>query len=168
MNAAVDGKELVRTYLEDVFSKGNVDAVDRYLDGDDFKRGVIDLVGVWRTAFSDFRIVVDRALADEDRVVTVEILSGTHDGVYASTLGPIDPTGRRVEWSRIAIRTIRDGRFVAGFFEEDEVGLLLQMGVLEKRDDRAAAHRSTAQTASTDQFRVRDALKPPDRGADTD
>jgi len=151
----VDGRALVRAYLEDVFSNGNVDAVDRYLDGDQFKRGVIELVGIWRTAFSDFRIVVDRAFADEDRVISVEILSGTHDGVYASTLGPIEPTGRRVEWSRIAIRTLRNGRFVAGFFEEDEIGLLLQMGVLEKRDNWAAAHRSTAQASSTDQFRVR-------------
>ena len=86
MSEPVDGKALVREYLEDVFTNGNVDAMDRYLAGDEFKAGVADLVRRWRTAFSDFRIVVDRAVAEGDRVVTVELLNGTHDGVYQSTL----------------------------------------------------------------------------------
>jgi predicted ester cyclase len=155
---SVDGKALVRAYLEDVFTNGNVAAMDRYLSGDAFKASVAVLVATWRRAFTDFRIVVDDALVDRDKVVTVEILSGTHDGVYDSTVGPIEPTGRTVRWSRIAIRTLEDGRFVKGFFEEDEVGLLLQMGALELVNARAAAHRSTAQTESTKCFRVMDAV----------
>lgn len=148
----VDGKALVRSYLDDVFSNGNVDAMDRYLAGDAFKQGVRELVAIWRTAFSDFRIEVDDALADRDRVVTVEILTGNHTGIYQSTIGPIAPTGNQVRWSRIAIRTLREGRFVAGFFEEDEVGLLQQLGALVSRDDRAAAHRPQGMDAAD--FRV--------------
>ena len=156
--AVVDGKALVRAYLEDVFTNGNVAAMDRYLAGDAFKASVADLVGTWRRAFSDFRIEVDDALADGDKVVSVEILSGTHDGIYESTIGPIEPTGRTVRWSRIAIRTLQNGRFVKGFFEEDEVGLLRQMGALELVNDRAAGHRSTAQTDGVKSFRVIDAV----------
>jgi predicted ester cyclase len=147
-----DGKALVRSYLDDVFSNGNVDAMDRYLAGDVFKQGVRDLVAIWRTAFSNFHIEVDDALADDDKVVTVEILTGTHSGIYQSTIGPIAPTNNQVRWSRIAIRTLRDGRFVAGFFEEDEVGLLQQLGALVSRDDWAAAHRP--QGTGTADFRV--------------
>ena len=149
---AVDGKALVRSYLDDVFSNGNVDAMDRYLAGDEFKQGVRELVAIWRTAFSNFRIEVDDALADADKVVTVEILTGTHSGIYQSSIGPIAPTGNQVRWSRIAIRTLRDGRFVAGFFEEDEVGLLQQLGALVSRDDWAAAHRPQGTDAAD--FRV--------------
>lgn len=156
--AAVDGKALVRAYLEDVFTNGNVAAIDRYLAGDTFKASVADLVATWRRAFSDFRIVVDDALADGDKVVTVEILSGIHDGIYESTIGPIEPTGRTIRWSRIAIRTLEQGRFVKGFFEEDEVGLLVQMQALTLDSDRAAAHRSTAQSAAPKSFRVIDAV----------
>ena len=76
------GKDLVRRYLEDDFSNGNVAAVDRYLSGDRFLEGVIDLVNRWRTAFSDFQLTVDAAIAEDDRVVTVEVLTGTHDGIY--------------------------------------------------------------------------------------
>jgi hypothetical protein len=36
-----------------------------------------------------------------------------------------------VRWSRIAIRRLDGDRFVDGSFEEDEVGLLEQLGVLD-------------------------------------
>lgn len=129
-SSVADGKTLVRRYLDDVFSGGNLAAMDEYLAGDEFKQGVAELVSRWRTAFSDFRLDVDDVVAEGDRVVTVEIMSGTHDGVYQSRIGPIDATGREVKWSRIAVRYLKDGRFVDGFWEEDDLGLLQQLGAL--------------------------------------
>jgi predicted ester cyclase len=102
-----------------------------YLAGEKFMAGVLELVTRWRTAFSDFHEEVDAVYADMDQVVTTSILTGTHDGILASRLGPIQPTGRSVRWSRIAIRRLDGDRFVDGYFEEDEVGLLLQLGVLD-------------------------------------
>ena len=125
-----DGKDLVGRYLEDVFSGGNLADIDRYLRGDSFMQGVAELVTRWRTAFSDFRITIDDVIVEAARVVTVEVMSGTHDGVYESRIGPIMPTGTKVSWSRISIRLLDGDRFVDGFFEEDEVGLLTQLGVL--------------------------------------
>lgn len=93
---AIDGKDLVRRYLEDVFTGGNLAAMDRYLRGETFMERVAGLVTLWRTAFSDFRITVDDVIAEGDRVVAIEVLSGTHDGVYESQLGPIAPTGAKV------------------------------------------------------------------------
>lgn len=127
----VDGKALVRRYLDDVFSGGNTGAADNYLRGDAFIARVAELVTRWRTAFPDFHIDVEDVIAEGDRVVSVESMSGTHDGVFESRVGPIAPTGRKVTWSRISIRTLERDRFVDGFFEEDEVGLLMQLGVLE-------------------------------------
>ena len=126
----VDGADLVRRYLEDVFSGGNLAAADRYLRGHAFIGRVAELVTRWRTAFPDFRITIDEVIVEADRVVAVEIMTGTHDGVYESRLGPIAPTGRKVSWSRISIRRLEGDRFVDGFFEEDEVGLLMQLGAL--------------------------------------
>jgi predicted ester cyclase len=126
----VDGKDLVRRYLHDVFTDGDLDAMDRYLRGDPFMQGVAALVTRWRTAFSDFQITVDDVITDGDRVVTVEIMSGTHDGNYESRMGPIAPTGKQVSWSRISIRLLDGDRFIDGFFEEDELGLLVQLGVV--------------------------------------
>jgi predicted ester cyclase len=140
----VDGKDLVRRYLDDVFSRGNVGAMDRYLRGDAFMARVADLVMRWRTAFPDFRITVDEVFVEDDRVVSVEILSGTHDGVYESGIGPIEPTGMAVSWSRISIRRLDGDRFVDGFFEEDEVGLLKQLGVLSDEGVAKGMHSPLA------------------------
>jgi predicted ester cyclase len=133
-----DGGELVRRYLDDVFSHGNVSAMDRYLRGEAFMGRVAELVARWRSAFSDFRIDVGEVITDRNWVVSVETLSGTHDGTYHSRLGPIAATGRHVTWSRISIRTLDGDRFIDGFFEEDELGLLDQLGVLA---EGAAASR---------------------------
>jgi predicted ester cyclase len=127
----VDGKALVREYLREVFSEGRLDRMAAYLAGEEFMGGVRELVARWRTAFPDFTETVEQVYADGDRVITVSSLSGTHDGVLQSRLGPIAPTGRTVRWSRIAVRRVAGDRFADGFFEEDEIGLLEQLGVLE-------------------------------------
>jgi len=127
----VDGKALVLDYLREVFSEGRLDRLDRYLAGEEFMGGVRELVGRWRTAFPDFTETVEEVYADGDRVITVSALSGTHLGVLRSRLGPIEPTGRQVRWSRIAVRRVVGDHFADGFFEEDEVGLLEQLGVLD-------------------------------------
>jgi len=131
----VDGKDLVRRYLDDVFNGGNLEAKERYLRGEKFIAGVVELVTTWRTAFSDFHEEVKDVYADGDQVITVSELSGTHDGVLDSSLGPIAPTGRSARWSRIAVRRLDGDRFVDGFFVEDEIGLLQQLGVVGNGTD---------------------------------
>ena len=126
----IDGKALVRDYLREVFSEGRLERIDAYLAGEEFMSGVRELVTRWRTAFSDFHEQVQQVYADGDRVISVSVLTGTHDGVLDSPLGPIEPTGRSVRWSRIAVRRLQGDRFADGFFEQDEVGLLQQLGAL--------------------------------------
>jgi predicted ester cyclase len=127
----LDGKMLVRDYLREVFSEGRLDRMDAYLAGEEFMGGVRDLVTRWRTAFPDFHEEVEAVYADGDRVITVSAMTGTHTGVLDSPVGPIQPTGRSARWSRIAVRRLEGDRFADGFFEQDEVGLLQQLGVLE-------------------------------------
>ena len=126
-------KDLVRRYLNDVFSRGDFGVIDQYLSGDTFTSGVVDLVTRWRTAFPDLRIDVEDVIVEDDKVVTEEKMTGTHKGTYrsSSTGLSVEATGRAVRWTRLAVRTLRDDRFVDGFWEEDEVSLLQQLGVLE-------------------------------------
>ena len=130
----VDGKALVRDYLREVFSEGRLDRIPEYLHGESFIAGVVELVTRWRTAFPDFHETVEDAYADGDQVITVSVMTGTHTGVLASRVGPIEPTGKSVRWSRIAIRRLAEGRFVDGYFEEDDIGLLQQLGALNVWD----------------------------------
>jgi predicted ester cyclase len=128
---SADGRELVRRYLDDVFSHGRLDHLDQYLAGEEFMDGVRKLVARWRAAFPDFTETVTAAYQDGDRVITVSELRGTHQGVLESRIGPIQPTGRAVRWSRVAVRRLAGDRFADGFFEEDEIGLLQQLGALD-------------------------------------
>jgi predicted ester cyclase len=136
-----DGRDLVRRYIDEVFNHGNLDAIPDYLAGETFIAGVVELVNRWRTAFPDFHEEVEDAYQDGDQVIAVSALSGTHDGVLESRLGPVQPTGRSVRWSRIAIRRLDGDRFVDGYFEEDDIGLLQQLGVLEAPADAVAPGR---------------------------
>src|SRR5436190_16188897 len=99
---AMDERDLVRRYLQDVFTDGRLDAMDLYLSGDEFKQGVAELVKRWRRAFPDLIETVGEVYVDGDNVITVSAMSGTHTGVLESRLGPIPPSGRSVRWSRIA------------------------------------------------------------------
>jgi predicted ester cyclase len=139
---SVDGKALVREYLREVFSEGRLDRMPRYLAGETFAAGVRELVERWRSAFPDFHESVEAAYQDGDRVITVSALTGTHLGVLRSRLGDIQPTGRSVRWSRIAVRRLDGDRFADGFFEEDEIGLLQQLGVLETGSGPARGRHS--------------------------
>jgi predicted ester cyclase len=126
-------KDLVRRYLSDVFSGGDISVIDQYLAGEKLTNGAVDLVTRWRTAFPDLRIDVQDVIVEGDKVVTEEKMTGTHMGTYrsASTGLVVEATEREVTWTRLAVRTLRDDRFVDGFWEEDEVALLQQLGVLE-------------------------------------
>jgi predicted ester cyclase len=138
---SVDGRALVRDYLREVFSEGRLDRMGAYLAGEAFMAGVRGLVERWRTAFPDFREEVKEAFQDGDRVITVSEMTGTHDGILASSIGPIPPTGRQARWSRIAVRRLLGDRFADGYFEEDEIGLLRQLGVLEAQSGAAEKGR---------------------------
>lgn len=127
----VDPTSMVRDYLREVFSEGRVDRIPLYLRGEPFIAGVVELVTRWRTAFPDFHESVEEVYVDGDRVVTVSAMTGTHRGVLDSRIGPIEPTGRSVRWSRIAVRRLENNRFVDGYFEEDDIGLLQQLGALD-------------------------------------
>jgi predicted ester cyclase len=126
-----DGKAMVQDYLREVFSEGRVDRIPLYLEGERFIAGVVELLERWRTAFPDFHEHLEEVYADGDKVITVSEMTGTHRGVLESRLGPIAPTGRSVRWSRIAIRRFNGERFLDGYFEEDDITLLQQLGALE-------------------------------------
>ena len=111
-------KGLVRRYLNDVFSRGDLGVIDQYLSGDTFMGGVVDLVTSWRTALPDLRIDVQDVIVEGNKVVTAKKMTGTHTGTYrsSSTGMTVDPTGRAVTWTRLAVRTLRDEKFVDGFW----------------------------------------------------
>ena len=94
-----ENKALARRFVEEVYNKGNVDAVDEFVSDRFVRHGIggtmhgrdiiKERVKAVRTGFPDFRITIEEALADGDKVVLRQTHTGTHLGEFAGVL----PTG---------------------------------------------------------------------------
>lgn len=126
-------KALVRGYLEEILSRGNLAAADRYFPREGFtlngtRLGPEQLAMMRQgilAAFPDFRLVIEDQIAEGDKVVTRVTFRGTHLGEYRG----VAPTRRQVAYQGIAVDRIAGGKVVEGWHEADNLGLLRQLGV---------------------------------------
>ena len=107
-------KAIVRGYMNEVLTKGDLAAFDRYFSEDvlfNNSKGLKQaLVGnqSTRSAFPDFQLVIEDQIAEGDKVVTRVTFQGTHRGEFRG----IAPTGKQVKYSGIAIDRIVEGKVV--------------------------------------------------------
>jgi len=86
-----------------------------------------------RKAMPDRIDVIEKVIADGDRVGLLFRVTGTHTGTFFG----IPPTGRRIDVYEVALIRIENGQMVEGWFMMDEIALLNQMGAtLPPRRDR--------------------------------
>jgi predicted ester cyclase len=128
-----------RRLLEQTFNDGNIELVDqlvapdgvnhdpatppelRGLSGPEmFKR----TVSMYRAAFPDVRMIVDDAIAADDKVVLRWHSEGTHRGRLAG----LAPTGARGSVTGISINQWKDGKVIESWVEWDNLGLARQIG----------------------------------------
>ena len=130
-----DNKGLVRRFVEEAQTRGNLAAIDEYLAPDfvdhsappglpSDREGVRMLFGALRAAFPDLRAEIHDQVAEDDRVVTRKTLRDTHRGDF---LG-ITPTGRPAALAVIDILRVRDGRITEHWNVVDLAGLFAQLG----------------------------------------
>nr|WTB33061.1 ester cyclase [Streptomyces sp. NBC_00830] len=131
---------LSRRFFHEIAVGGNLDAIDEvfaadYADHDIAKEedtvigsGSLrdDLIG-WRAAF-DFSFDLDRQICEGDDVVTLWTWTGTHKGDFMG----IAPTGRQCIMTGTTIFRFRDGRIQEGWWHEDLMGLMRQLGALDR------------------------------------
>lgn len=127
----------VQDFLNAAWNQGDTSVIDRTVaeqhvehepDGDEVGRGHLkEAVLAYRTAFPDLRMCVEDQLADGDRVVTLWTASGTHLG----ELNGIGATGRAIHVSGIFIHRLADGQIKESWSMFDQIGLLLQLGVIQ-------------------------------------
>lgn len=137
-------KAIVRRSFEEVYNRGNLEAVDELVSEDlVIHTGTRDIKGAThlkqyvrelREAFPDLHLTIDDQVAEGNKVVTRWTATGTHLGAYQGIL----PTGRHGRMSGIDIDHVVDGRAVECWTISDDLSLLQQLGVIPEPEAAAS------------------------------
>jgi steroid delta-isomerase-like uncharacterized protein len=140
-----ESKAVLDRLNEEVFRRGNVDAVDE-LVAEDFvehdpppgmgpdREGFKDLVRALHRAFADQEHTIHDQIAEGDRVVERWTMTGTHTGEWFG----IAPTNRRISIQGIDISRLQDGRLVEHWTQIDALGMFEQLGAMPAEQPASA------------------------------
>ena len=133
-----ENRAIVRRWNEEIWCKGNMDAIDVLLSKDfifnypppgvEPSREVYkQVVKSYFEGFPDFKSAIDDMLAEGDKVVVRWKGRGTHTGEFME----IPPTGKHVTVTGLSIIHVLDGKIIEEWTEMDNLGALQQLGVIE-------------------------------------
>ena len=135
MGEEVRNKTLMRRFYEELWSRGNLEAIPE-LVAEDFvdhqapagqtygREALAGLVLMWRTGFPDMRETVEDLISEGDKVAGRFLMRGTHRGEFMG----IAPTGRSVTMSGIDIVRITEGKISEFWYAEQTLELMQQLG----------------------------------------
>jgi steroid delta-isomerase-like uncharacterized protein len=137
MTSTDANKHIVEEFIAALFTRGDLSAVDRYLDPGFVNHdppmpamstgpeGMRQASAMFRSAFPDWHSEVVQLIAEDDLVVENFVAHGTHRGAVMGET----PTGREVALRGINIFRITNGRIVERWGRLDQLGLLEQLGL---------------------------------------
>lgn len=88
--------------------------------------GVKKVFAILHEAFPDLHISVEDLIAEGDKVVARERITGTHHGSY---LGH-PATGKQVDYNEITVSRFESGRIVEAWSVVDAISLMRQLGAV--------------------------------------
>jgi predicted ester cyclase len=129
-------KAMMRGFVDEVWNKGNLSAVDTFMSADAAVSmpmgevvgpdGFKGFVTLWRQAFPDWQVTIEELVVEGDKLAQRWVGRGTHRG----ELQGIPPTGRQVMVTGIDTVRLVDGKIAARWGEVDTLGMLQQLGVI--------------------------------------
>jgi steroid delta-isomerase-like uncharacterized protein len=120
---------------------GDVELVERTIDelvdpdvlirtplpiGSTGREALKEVFGRLRRAFPDLQIEIEDLIAEGDKVVSRNTVTGTHRGEYMG----IAPTGRTVTYDEIFVVRFADGRIIETWGVVDVAAQMRQLGLL--------------------------------------
>jgi predicted ester cyclase len=143
--SADDNKAIVRRYFEEVLDNRHLDVLDEIVAIDciihrpeapepirgleAFTHALEQILKV----YSEFTTTIHDLIAEEDRVACRLSHRAMNRGEWTSRLGRHDVAGKPVSWPAIAIFQFRDGKIAEEWVCRDELGMLIQLGILGLR-----------------------------------
>ena len=132
-----ESKVIVRRFWG-VWEEGNIDLVDELLAPDYVNHspatpdqptdpeGIKAVVGMFRGAMPDLRVIIEDMIAEGDKVVVRYTLEGTHAG----ELFGVPPTGHRLSIKSISVERVSDGKIREHWRITDSLDMMQQLGVI--------------------------------------
>lgn len=119
-------KKIIRRLWEEVWNKNMLNVCDEIFDKE-YAKHESEFVPVVRAAFPDLHFRVEDMVAEDDKVVSRYIFTGTHQG----EIWEIQATGKTVEIQGIWIHRLANNRIVEGrkWGVMDFYGMMKQLGV---------------------------------------
>jgi predicted ester cyclase len=140
-----DNKRLIQRLIEEGHNRRDADAAAALYaeDASNHLRivGRAGMRAVFETlyaVFPDFHYVIEECTAEGDRVVCKLIMTGTHRGqpklreAFSGMLNGIAPTGKSVKVLQFHSFLIRDGLIAEHAAVRDDMGMVLQLGVVQR------------------------------------
>ena len=135
--SAEENKAIVRRYLDEAWTKRNVNIIDelmapdyaRYLPGQDKpldREAQKQRIASFHKAMPDMVFIVDDLFAEGDRVVFRITLRGTHQGTFMG----VAPGGKQLTVTAIDIARLENGKIVDHWGQMDMLGLMRQLGLV--------------------------------------
>ena len=138
--------ELVRRYFHEVLDQGKVEFIEDLFHprcvmhrpggtivGIDSARGVAERT---KETFSQFETQIHDVFGSGDRLVARLSHRGVGAGMWRSRLGNHDVTGKILNWDAIAIFRFENDKIIEEWVTRDELGMILQFGLVAPADDR--------------------------------
>ena len=134
---AKDNAAVVREFVEEVITNGNIEAAANYVWEDVVEQvplpgqgpglsGLQDVIRAMRTGFPDIVFSIQEQIVEGDKVVSRFEWTGTHKGTFVG----IAATGRSVRVWGMVIDCLQDDRIKDTRILMDTLGLMTQLGVL--------------------------------------
>lgn len=136
-------EDLIRRWFEEVWNKGNMEAIDEMSAPHAVGRGQaqhgVEIHGtqsfkpfarMLRSAFPDIHIEIEDTFSAGDKVVARWSATMTHRGEFMGIVA----TGKTARVTGISIQQIQDGRIVRAWDNWDQLALLVQIGKVMPAD----------------------------------
>jgi predicted ester cyclase len=137
MTSTQENKGITRRVLEELFEKGNFEAMDELIHPDFVNHeapasnpqgpdGLKETIEWLRGLWGPMRFEVEDEIAEGDKVVDRVVMHGKHVGEF---LGQ-PPTGKEFAARQIHVYRIVDGRVIEHWSVRDDLGQALELGLL--------------------------------------
>lgn len=136
MNNIEKNKKIARRFYDEVMNEGKLDVIDE-LVADDFieheelpgvppgKEGIKEWTRQFRNAFPDLKAEVEQIIAEDDRVVVLSVIRGTHKGDFFGHKG----TGRKFDLPYADVVRIKNGKAVEHWGYADNAKMMEQLQI---------------------------------------